>query len=270
MEKNFSLSMKKRWTDEQEQLLIMWAEKASGYGWMHNKSIQYFRRMSLYISIPASIFGYVAGTATFLSNNLDNNQLLRGIIGLSGIIAGLLTNFQEIFPFKEKSEKHKISSLRFLSFFREINCELSMEAQQRHAPIEYVNLKRLELDKMLEQSPTIPVSIITLFNNTFREIRFEKPDIANGVQTIIPFGAPKVMYMKRINLEEKILLLSYFSSWKQYTEKAILEKKNSALNTFVSTKLLLSNRNYIYSHLHAPLTKQKKLLQFQNIKINVV
>ena len=95
--------MKKQWTDEQEQLLINWAEKASGYSWMHNKSIQYFRRLSLYISIPASIFGYLAGTTTFISSNLDNNQILRAIIGLSGIIAGLLTNFQEIFTFKEQT-----------------------------------------------------------------------------------------------------------------------------------------------------------------------
>lgn len=270
MEKNFSLFMKKQWTDEQEQLLINWAEKASGYSWMHNKSIQYFRRLSLYISIPASIFGYLAGTTTFISSNLDNNQILRAIIGLSGIIAGLLTNFQEIFTFKEQSEKHKISSLRFLSFFREINCELSMAATQRQTPIEYINLKRLELDKMLEQSPTIPTFVINNFNKTFQRMKFEKPDIANGIQTIIPFGVPKVTYMKRITLDEKIILLSYFHDWKQNAEKLILEKKNAVLRNIVSTKKLLTNKNNIYSHLYAPFSKQRKLLQFQNIKLNVV
>ena len=29
---------KNYWTDELEQLLITWAEKASGYAWLHQKS----------------------------------------------------------------------------------------------------------------------------------------------------------------------------------------------------------------------------------------
>lgn len=28
----------KKWTDQQEQLLITWAEKASGYSWLHQKA----------------------------------------------------------------------------------------------------------------------------------------------------------------------------------------------------------------------------------------
>ena len=114
-----SLFMEKSgdWTFEQEQLLVIWAEKASGYAWLHSRSVNYFKHRNLYISIPASIFGYIAGATTLLSNNVDGDTILRGFIGISGIIAGLLTNFQEMFTFKEESEKHKMSSLRFLSFF---------------------------------------------------------------------------------------------------------------------------------------------------------
>ena len=106
-----------KWNSQQEQLLVIWSEKASGYAWLHSRSVNYFKHRNLYISIPASIFGYIAGATTLLSNKVDGNTILRGFIGISGIIAGLLTNFQEMFTFKEESEKHKISSLRFLSFF---------------------------------------------------------------------------------------------------------------------------------------------------------
>ena len=50
--------------------------------------------------------------------------------------------------FKEESEKHKISSLRFLSFFREISCELSLDPKYRSAPMDYITLKRFEFDKV--------------------------------------------------------------------------------------------------------------------------
>ena len=41
---------KKNWTDELEQLLITWAEKASGYAWLHQKSAISFKKKNLCIS----------------------------------------------------------------------------------------------------------------------------------------------------------------------------------------------------------------------------
>ena len=35
-------------TDEQEQLLITWAEKASGYAWLHTHSVNYFKHRNSY------------------------------------------------------------------------------------------------------------------------------------------------------------------------------------------------------------------------------
>ena len=31
------------WTSQQEQLLVTWAEKASGYAWLHTRSVNYFK-----------------------------------------------------------------------------------------------------------------------------------------------------------------------------------------------------------------------------------
>ena len=271
MEKNFSLFMEKScgWTFEQEQLLVIWAEKASGYAWLHSRSVNYFKHRNLYISIPASIFGYIAGATTLLSNKVDGNTILRGFIGISGIIAGLLTNFQEMFTFKEESEKHKISSLRFLSFFREISCELSMDPLQREDPIDFITMKRLEFDKMLEQSPNIPQTIADQFNIKFKHISFHKPDIVNGLQTIYPFGRqlPKMYYLKKINVYQKMLLLRYFSAWSTYCEEQKVINKNKILVDIANTSTILREQAKSYSLLHGTLSDQKKMLQFQNIKI---
>ena len=259
-----------KWNSQQEQLLVIWAEKASGYAWLHTRSVNYFKHRNLYISIPASIFGYIAGAATLLTNSTPA-PALKGLIGISGIVAGLLTNFQEMFTFKEESEKHKISSLRFLSFFREISCELSMDPEHRSLPNDFITMKRLEFDKMLEQSPTIPQSIANLFNSKFNSISFHKPDIVNGPQTIRPFkkNSPKMYYLKKINLYQKMLLLKYFSAWKTHCEAANIVRKNDSLIDATNWTTRMQERDKVFSHLYAPLSIQKKLFQFQNIKLSV-
>lgn len=255
------------WTLEQEQLLISWAEKASGYAWLHGRSINYYKYRNLYISIPASIFGYMAGAITLLSKKIYDDDILKGLVGIFGITAGLLTNFQDMFTFKEESEKHKISNLRFLSFFREISCELSMDATHRDDPIDYINIKRLELDKMLEQSPNIPIAIAKQFNSKFKHIALHKPDIVNGIQTIHAFGRnlPKMYYMKKINVYQKIILLKHFSAWKMYVQQNKLERNKNTLVEVVN--MSLKDKERMYARYHAPLSTQKKLFRFQNIKI---
>ena len=260
-----------QWTSQQEKLLITWAEKASGYAWLHSRSVHYFKHRNLYISIPASIFGYVAGATALLTDNLNDHNILKGLIGLSGIIAGLLTNFQEMFTFKEESEKHKISSLRFLAFFREISCELSMDPKDRNTPGDFITMKRLEFDKMLEQSPDIPSAIATLFNAKFHNISYHKPDVVNGLQTILPFKkhSPKMYYLKKINLYEKMLLLKYFSAWGTYCEERRVMEKNNILIEVTDIATRIKEHEKAFSHLHGPLSQQKKMLQFQNIKLKI-
>lgn len=180
------------WTDEHQQLLISWAEKASGYFWLHNKSISYYKRNNLYISIPASVFGYIAGTTTLLSNDLFRDSWGKSLIGICGIFAGILSNFQQMFTFKELSEQHRMASLRFISFFRDISSELTISPENRTNPIDYITLKRLELDKMLEQSPSIPETIIQEFNSkTKNKNGLHKPEICNILETILPYSNNK-------------------------------------------------------------------------------
>ena len=253
-----------KWTSQQEQLLVTWAEKASGYAWLHTRSINYFKHRNLYISVPASVFGNIAGATTLLSNP-TLAPALKGLIGMSGIMAGLLTYFQEMFTFKEEGEKHKISSLRFLSFFREISCELSTDPEHRTLPHDFITMKRLEFDKMLEQSPNIPQSIVDLFNTKFNSIAFHKPDIVNGIQTITPFrkNSPKMYYLKKINLYQKMLLLKYFSAWKTHCEATSIVRKNDALIEATNLATSMCEREKTFSTFMHPYPLKKNYCSFK-------
>lgn len=204
---------KYNWTEQQEQLLITWAEKSSGYSWLHSKSMNYYRYKNLYISVPAAILSYVAGSASLIFSNdntndnydvsynaqsnsvnvekQDNNKHNKYkylCIGFAGIISGILSNFQEVFKYKELSEQHRISSLQHLTFFRDISTELSLHPKNRHDPVDYIKTKKIEYGKLLEQSPVIPQSIIKKFEKKFKNVKIHKPDVATNLQTIMAYS----------------------------------------------------------------------------------
>jgi len=282
---------KKTWTDPLEQLLITWAEKASGYAWLHQKSSLVFKKKNLCLSIPASIFGYVAGISVLLSNDvfsdcshISNTPVVRALIGITAISAGILSNFQEMFTFKEEAEKHRIASLRFLSFFRELSCELSLDPKYRSAPMDYITLKRFEFDKILEQSPDIPECIISQFNDKFKNLSVHKPDAVIGLQTILPFGKQYRIELKRsLSIRDKILLLRCFNSWKKgshikhrrprkVSDDVLIEVANSRTSNMdlvevENGNVMLTERNAEHLLLHGTLSEQKRFVQNQNIKI---
>jgi hypothetical protein len=175
------------WTHQQEQLLVTWAEKASGSAWLHSKSISHYRHMSYWLAVPACVFGYAAGMMSFGTTDSDANSV-RFAIGVMGMLSGVFVSLQEIFPFKELSAQHRMASLRFLSFFRDVSCELSVHANHRVEAAEYISMKRVELDKLHEQTPSIPDRIIQLFEARFQDVDIHRPDATGTLQTIVPYG----------------------------------------------------------------------------------
>ena len=204
---------KYNWTEQQEQLLITWAEKSSGYSWLHSKSINYYRHKNLYISVPTAVLSYVAGTLSLIFSNsttnddydisynsdsnsvnvnkkpYDNGDKYKYLfIGFAGIASGILANFQEVFKYKELSEQHRISSLQHLTFFRDISTELSLHPKNRHDPMDYIKTKKIEYGKLLEQSPIIPQIIIKTFEKKFKDVKIHKPDVATNLHTILAYS----------------------------------------------------------------------------------
>lgn len=186
------------WTIELENLLIAWAEKASGYAWLHNRSIALFKNRNMYLAVPAAMFAYTSASVTLLTSQYGNAEWRTVVAGLGSLISGMLIQFQELFTFKELSEQHRLSQLGFLSFFRDISCELSIPKRQRREASEYVTLKRLEMDKLLDHAPDIPPKIIEQFDAKFGRVNTHKPDVVSRLQTVIPHNSPKPPTERRL------------------------------------------------------------------------
>ena len=53
------------WTQEHEQLLIEWGDKAMCYRWLHSKSNAMYSNLNTWYTIPVIIISTLTGTANF-------------------------------------------------------------------------------------------------------------------------------------------------------------------------------------------------------------
>ena len=58
-----------QWTVQEECLLASWAERASGYRWLHDQSAKYYDYLNRFLEIPVSILSYLSGGAILRSNS---------------------------------------------------------------------------------------------------------------------------------------------------------------------------------------------------------
>jgi hypothetical protein len=170
------------WKPEHEIILAEWADKAMCYRWMHFKSyLIYYRRSHLY-TIPVIIISTLTGTANFAASKF-NWEFTSSVIGAFNIIAGIVTTIQQFLKINELSEGHRIASLTWDKFYRNIKVELSKCVDDRIGATHMLKLYKEEYDRLMETCPIINKDVITKFTKQFSNYEFyesvQKPEICN-------------------------------------------------------------------------------------------
>lgn len=176
------------WTPELDDLMAEWADKAACYRWMHERTEKIFSRNDRFITIPVIILSTLTGTANFGLNSIfgDNASaahLATLAIGGVSIIAGIITTLGNFLRYAQGSEAHRVSSISWGKFNRLITVELRINPNERMDSMSFLKICRIELDRLIEQSPPIPDSVIAAFRNEFgSSIDVKKPDIAAAIE----------------------------------------------------------------------------------------
>lgn len=142
------------------------------------------------LEIPVSILSYLSGGA-ILSGSMGQDSSVRFFIGTISILGGILTNVQTALRWKELTEKHRLVGNLFSAYHRNITAELSLDPQFRAHPIDYIRQKRTEFDRLIEQSPPVPIPMIAEFNTKFKDVKMAKPDITNGIHPVFIYRTPQ-------------------------------------------------------------------------------
>ncbi len=192
------------WTSEQEELMANWSDIASCYRLLHDKSEKRFSRFNMAITVPVIMLSTMTGTANFGMGSLfgddqKSQRFANLAIGGVSLIAGLMTTLGNFLRFAQNQEGHRVASVSWGKFQRQIAVELALHPNERHDSMDFIKVCRNELDRLIEQSPPIPEKIIATFEKEFRAIQIKKPDICNHLErTSIYKMKPKDLIMDNV------------------------------------------------------------------------
>jgi len=172
----------KVWHKQQEAILKKWSEIGSSYRFMHDRSYTKYNTQNFRFALPVIIISTITGTANFAQGTFPSSwqPYVPLGIGFLNLSAGLLTTVAQFLRVSELLEGHRAAAIAYSKFSRNISVELSLPREERTTGgTEFVNTCRNELDRLIEQSPNIPLEIIKQFGKRFENTEFMKPEILN-------------------------------------------------------------------------------------------
>ena len=168
-EKKLKHDMYVKWTEDHENILVEWADKAMCYRWLHGRSHQLYSRANTWFTIPVIIMSTLTGTANFAQDKFSGitREYVVVAIGAVNILAGIITTIQQFLKISELNEAHRVSSLSWDKFYRNIKVELAKSPKERTPAIQILKSSKEEFDRLMETSPAISTKVTKLFKSEF-------------------------------------------------------------------------------------------------------
>jgi len=175
------------WNKSLEVLVAEWADKANCYRWMHDKAGLMFSSHNFYLTLPVIILSTVTGTASFgisgLLPNESDGKYAGAVIGVVSLITALIQTVANTLRYAQQSEAHRVAGVSWGKFQRFVSIELSLHPNERMDAMNFLKMARVELDRLIEQSPLIPPNIVKQFEFEFRKkSEIKRPEIAGGIE----------------------------------------------------------------------------------------
>lgn len=229
------------WTQEHEQLLIEWGDKAMCYRWLHSKSNAMYSNLNTWYTIPVIIISTLTGTANFAQERvpLGFQNYFVMIVGGFNILAGIITTIQQFLKITQLNEAHRVSSIAWDKFYRNIKVEVAKHPQERMEVKQMVKLCKEEFDRLMETCPSIPEKIIQDFKLAFKESEtfksVVKPEICDILISTNEFRN------QWYNDENKNKVID--EDLKQKKMKDVRSKKIQELNNKIVSEFIISFKN---------------------------
>lgn len=174
------------WAQQLEILAAEWADKAACYRWMHEKTETRYVAYNMYLTIPVIVLSTLVGTASFGMETLISEpckpQYAGAIIGTISLVTGMISTMANFLRFAQSSEAHRVASISWGKFQRFVSTELSLHPNERMDSMSFLKMARVEIDRLIEQSPMIPTHTIIDFKKEFKEhANLVIPEIAGGL-----------------------------------------------------------------------------------------
>jgi len=175
----------KIWNETEVKLLKKWGEQASSYRILHNKAYRKYKYLTALYTIPVIIISTLTGTANFSQGTIiqiypASELYLPLVIGALNLISGIITTIGQFLRVSELNEANRNASISYGKFARNITTELSLPPNERtYSGLDFIQICRNEMDRLIEQSPEIPMKIINTFEHNKKFEKIIKPELIN-------------------------------------------------------------------------------------------
>lgn len=175
------------WSEEHENILIDWADKAMCYRWLHAQANRKYAKLTKWFTIPVIIISTLTGTANFAQERVPDEHVptFVMVVGAFNIMAGIISTIAQFLKINELNESHRVSSISWDKFYRNIKIELAKNPKERIPVSQMIKFSKEEFDRLMETSPIIQNDIISRFNKTFKEKQsfndIRKPEICDDL-----------------------------------------------------------------------------------------
>jgi len=175
------------WTKELEVLFADWGDRASCYRWMHDRTGRVYHSSDQSLAFPVIVLSTIGGAANFAMDSISQDPVIKryvslGLGGLS-ILTGIISTIANRLAYASSAEAHRVAAVSWGKFNRLIVIEMSLHPDERMEAFAFMKMFRIELDRLIEQSPPIPESIIDKFIYEFKEFTdIKKPDITGDLE----------------------------------------------------------------------------------------
>jgi hypothetical protein len=245
IEEMITIPDKYEWSVEHERILAEWADKAMCYRWLHTKANVLYSSLNAWYTIPCIIISTLAGTANFAQTRVpqEYQAVFTMGVGAINIAGGIISTIQQFLKITQLNEAHRVSSISWDKFYRNIKIELTKHPNERIAVSHMLKMSKEEFDRLMETSPVIPDKIIAAFKKSFAESAefaiISKPEICDVLISTEKFRNP---WYTDENLAKKSLE-SVNQTAQAEVKKKLLDKKNhDIVQNFCKTFNNLNNR----------------------------
>jgi hypothetical protein len=269
------------WTPEHEQILIEWADKAMCYRWLHSKANAMFSSLNTWYTIPVIVISTLTGTANFAQERvpIQYQNLFVMVVGGFNILAGIITTIQQFLKITQLNEAHRVSSIAWDKFYRNIKIELAKHPEERIDVRQMIKMSKEEFDRLMETSPTIPEKIVQQFKDNFNSQssfgKIVKPEICD---ILIPTNDYRNPWFNEENRAKALSENMNSQLEKQNKLKKLVETNKKILSDFTTLFYNLNNRQPMESEIidnlkdKIEMTALKKMLEEKKsltLQINV-
>jgi hypothetical protein len=141
------------------------------------------------------------------------------------------------------NEAHRVSSIAWDKFYRNIKIELAKHPNERIAVTHMLKMSKEEFDRLMETSPVIPDKIIGEFKVSFSKSEeysiISKPEICDVLISTEKFRNP---WYTDENQAKKLVEIAQKSTTAEIKKKALEQHNILAVKTFYKTFFDLNNR----------------------------